>query len=161
MVNLEPEYIYTKSPVRYSTNNKIIKYIEKNTENNLRRRQPALKKWYKFAHQIKLCTHKEIHYNKKKDYKYYFSGHKKALYSADLADIFGTRRDEVSESNDGYKYILVWINCLTKFVRAHPIKRKQVMKFPMNSPAFFNWKILLVNPIQHVYKLTKNLLRKK
>ena len=66
MANLDPEYLYTKSPVRYSTNKKIIEYIEKNTENDEEEQRKALKKWYKFAHQIKVGTHKETHYNKKK-----------------------------------------------------------------------------------------------
>ena len=138
MANLDPEYLYTKSSVRYSTNNKIVKYIEKNTENDFEEQRKALKNWYKFAHQIKVGTHKEIHHNKKRGYKYYFYGHKNALYSVDLADIFGDRRNEVSESNDGFKYILVWINCMTKFVHAEPIKSKTSLEISNAMTRIFN-----------------------
>ncbi len=138
MANLDPEYLYTKSPVRYSTNKKIIEYIEKNTENDQEEQRNALKKWYKFAHQIKVGTHKETHYNKKREYKYDFYGHKNALCSVDLADIFGDRRDEVSQSNDGFKYILVWINCMTKFVYCEPIKSKTSLEISNAMSRIFN-----------------------
>ena len=125
-VNLDPKYLWEKSPVRFSTSNRIKAYIKDQTNNNPGdEQQRALSAWKKFASQIIVGTHLEKHRNKRREYRYNFPGHKNGLYGADLFDIFGDRRTEISKFNDGYKYILTFINSLTKYAHAVPIKSRE------------------------------------
>ena len=124
-VNLDPKYLWEKSPVRFSTSSRITNYIKDRTKDNPDEKQRALTAWKKFASQIIVGTQLERHRNKRREFRYNFTGHKKALFAADLFDLFGDRRSELSELNDGYKYILTFINCLTKYAYAVPIKSRK------------------------------------
>ena len=124
-VNLDPLYLYTKSVVRYSTRNKIRKYIEDKTIDGSYKQKQALKKWNAFSRQIKIGTHEERHLDRKRQYHYNLYGHKNALFGCDLADVFGDERNRIASENSGFKYFFVWINCLTKFVQIYPIKSRK------------------------------------
>ena len=123
----KPNYLYTNknSPVRFSTSNKIIKYIKQSTKKNSKFQKNVIAEWKKYARKIIVGTHTEKHFNRKKQYHFYHYGNKKSLFALDLCDLFGSERDRISHQNSGYKYFFMIINCLTKYLVVIPIKSKE------------------------------------
>ena len=123
----KPSYLYTNknSPVRFSTSNKIIKYIKQATKKNSKFQKKVLTDWKKYSRKIIVGTHTEKHFNKKRQYHFYHYGNKNSLFAVDLCDLFGSERDRISLQNSGYKYFFMLINCLTKYLVVIPIKSKK------------------------------------
>ena len=123
----EPDYLYTNknSPVRFSTSNKVLKYIESHTKKGSQFQKDAIKKWVSYARKIAVGTHKETHFNKKRQYHFYHYGDKNSLFAVDLCDLFGGERDRIALLNSGFKYFFMFINALTKHLIVHPIKSRE------------------------------------
>lgn len=115
-----PEYLWYKSPVRYSSITAVINFIKDKTKEDPILRKRALKKFETFSRKIDVGTRSFQIINKKKQH-HYVLGSKNYLFQMDIADLFGDNRDRISELNDSKKYILIILNSLTKRVYAYPL----------------------------------------
>ena len=115
-----PEYLWYKSPVRFSSISSVINFIKDKTKNNHQLRLKALKIFEKFSQKIIVGTRSFQRIDKKRQY-HYTLGSKNYLFQMDIADIFGDNRDRISKLNDLSKYILIIVNSLTKRVYAYPL----------------------------------------
>ena len=85
-------------------------------------RQNAIKNWLAYSRKIKVGTHKEVHFNKKRQFHIYQYGEKNSLFACDICDIWGSERKRISKMNSGFQYLFMFVNCLTKFLLVYPIK---------------------------------------
>ena len=115
-----PEYLWFKSPVRFSNDTRIIRYIKLRTKTNHTLRKKALENWSDFSGKILVGTRSFQRVDKKQQFHYTY-GTKNYLFQVDLCDLFGEERTRISEENNGFKYILVFCNVLTKKVWAYPL----------------------------------------
>ena len=115
-----PEYLWYRSPVRFSSISSVINFIKDKSKNNPDLRSRALKNFAKFSQKIIVGTRSFQRKDKKRQY-HYVLGSKNYLFQMDIADIFGDNRDRISKLNDSSKYILIIVNALTKYVYAYPL----------------------------------------
>ena len=119
-----PEYLWYKSPVRFSNDTRIIRYIKLETKTNHDLRKKALKNWSDFSGKILVGTRSFQRINKNQQFHYTY-GNKNYLFQVDLCDLFGKERTRISKENNGFKYILVFCNALTKKVWAYPLLNRE------------------------------------
>ena len=119
-----PEYLWYKSPVRFSSISSVVQYIKDEARHDVRLRSRALKTFKKFSQKIILGTRSFQRIDKKRQF-HYILGSKNYLFQMDIADLFGNNRDRISELNDSSKYILIIVNSLTKRVYAYPLTNRE------------------------------------
>ena len=130
-----PEYLWYKSPVRFSSISSVISFIKDKTKNDLQLRSRALKNFEKFSQKIIVGTRSFQRINKRRQFHYRL-GSKNYLFQMDIADLFGENRNRISKLNNGSKYILIIINSLTKRVYAYPLtdrKNENIIKTLKNA----------------------------
>ena len=119
-----PEYLWYRSPVRFSSITSVINFIKDKTKDKPQLRSRALKNFEKFSQKITVGTRSFQRIDKKRQYHYNF-GSKNYLFQMDIADLFGDNRDRISKLNNSAKYILIIVNCLTKRVYAYPLLNRK------------------------------------
>ena len=121
-----PEYLWRKSPVRFSSETTIVAFIKDKTKDNPGLRRRALRNWRKFTQKIEVGSRSFQHADKKRQFNYILGTSKNHLFQMDIADLFGDNRDRISEKkgNNNMKYILVITNSLTKFTYAYPLPNR-------------------------------------
>ena len=110
--------------MRFSTSNKVIEYIKNNTKKGSKLRESSIKNWLLYSRKIAVGTHKETHFNKKRQFHFYQYGDKNSLFACDICDMWGNERKRISEFNSGYQYLFMFLNCLTKHLLVYPIKSR-------------------------------------
>ena len=123
-LRLKPDFLWRKSPVRFTNYSRVANYIISKTRNNLRLRKKALQEWKKFSGKILVGTRSFQRTNRKKQFHYMY-GNKNYMFQLDICDLFGEQRNRIAAYNNGAKYILVFINNLTKKVYAHPLENRK------------------------------------
>ena len=121
-----PEYLWRKSPVRFSSETTVVAFIKDKTKHNPDLRRRALRKWRKFTQKIEVGSRSFQRADKKRQFNYILGTSKNHLFQMDIADLFGDNRDRISEikGNNNMKYILVITNSLTKFTYAYPLPNR-------------------------------------
>ena len=121
-----PEYLWRKSPVRFSSETTIVAFIKDKTKDNPGLRRRALRNWRKFTQKIEVGSRSFQRADKKRQFNYILGTTKNHLFQMDIADLFGDNRDRISEKkgNNNMKYILVITNSLTKFTYAYPLPNR-------------------------------------
>ena len=118
------EYLWYESPVRFSSISSVVHFIKDKTRNNPQLRLRALKNFKTFSQKIIVGTRSFQRVDKKRQF-HYILGSKNYLFQMDIADLFGSNRDRISELNNSSKYILILINSLTKRVYAYPLTNRE------------------------------------
>ena len=118
------DYLYYNkdSPVQYSSKSKILQYLKNEFKEGRIAKddyRKAVNDVIKLGKKIELGTHLQHHRRKISQFHYSLYPNKDQLFQMDLMDL-----SSYSNHNQGYKWVLFFINAQTKFLRIRPMKNK-------------------------------------
>ena len=134
-VLMDAKYLYydKSSPVRYGSKSKMLRYLRNELKmGNISRKQftESVKGVASLAKEIDLGTHFQRHRKKLGIFHYSLYPNKNQYFHMDLMDLSSYAKD-----NQGFKWILIFINAQTKYLRVYIMKRKSAKE---TSNALYN-----------------------
>ena len=124
MDRIKAEYLYydKSSPVRYGSKTKMLRYLRNELKmGNISRKQfiESVKGVIALAKEIDLGTHFQRHRKKLGIFHYSLYPNKNQYFQMDLMDL-----SSYAKYNRGFKWILIFINAQTKYLRIYIMKNK-------------------------------------
>ena len=123
--NYRARYLYydKQSPIRYASKSKMLQYIRRELQNghiSTKQYKETFKDIIKFAKEIDLGTHFQHHRKKIGTFHYSLFPCKNQYFQMDLMDL-----SAYAKYNQGFKWILFFLNAQTKYLYIRPMKSKK------------------------------------